>query len=102
MYDMLLSYNKRWYRDSFALFMRDHGKGFLNVISPGKAGEHMKPKKQTSCDSCVNYVYDEDYEYYVCEANLDEDDMARFLGGQSFSCPYYQLDDEYAVVRHQM
>ena len=62
----------------------------------------MKPKKQTNCDSCVNYVYDEDYEYYVCEANLDEDDMARFLGNQSFSCPYYQLDDEYAVVRHQM
>ena len=69
---------------------------------PRKAGEHMKPKKQTNCDSCVNYVYDEDYEYYVCEANLDEDDMARFLGNQSFSCPYYQLDDEYAVVRHQM
>lgn len=61
-----------------------------------------KTKKATSCDSCVNYVYDEDYEYYVCEANLDEDDMVRFLGNQSFNCPYYRLDDEYQVVRRQM
>lgn len=77
----------------------------------GKAGEWMKPKerigngktkKMASCDSCVNYVYDEDYEYYVCEADLDEDDMVRFLGNQSFDCPYYRLDDEYQVVRHQM
>ena len=63
----------------------------------------MNRKKSVSnCESCVNYVYDEDYEYYVCEANLDEDDMVRFLQDRSFQCPYYQLDDEYQVVRHQM
>lgn len=56
----------------------------------------------TNCDSCVNYLYDEDYECYSCLVNLDEDDMYRFLSGDSFECPYYQLDDEYAVVRHQM
>lgn len=50
----------------------------------------------------MNYVYDEEYGYYICEANLDEDDMMRFLTSQTFSCPYYQLDDEYRVVRHQM
>lgn len=33
----------------------------------------------TSCDTCRNYVYDEDYEYYVCEMDLDEDEMYRFL-----------------------
>ena len=34
---------------------------------------------QTSCEQCSNYVYDEDYEYYVCEMDLDEDEMYRSL-----------------------
>ena len=38
----------------------------------------------------------------MCEADLDEDEMAGFLGSQSFQCPYYQLDDEYRIVRKQM
>ena len=42
------------------------------------------------------------YEYYVCDLNLDEDDMVRFLTGNTKGCPYYQLYDEYKVVRHQM
>ena len=41
-----------------------------------------------SCESCGNYVYDDDYGYYVCEADLDEDEMASFLGNQRFECPY--------------
>lgn len=56
----------------------------------------------SSCDSCVNYVYDEDYECYACLVNLDEDEMYRFLSGDQWACPYYGADDEYAVVRHQM
>ncbi|MBO4988149.1 MAG: hypothetical protein J6C63_04805 [Lachnospiraceae bacterium] len=54
------------------------------------------------CDTCANYSYDEDYEYYVCEVDLDEDEMMRFLSGNNQECPYYQNDDEYRVVRHQM
>ncbi|MDE7298937.1 MAG: hypothetical protein K2N94_08950 [Lachnospiraceae bacterium] len=57
---------------------------------------------RTSCDSCANYRYDEEYEYYVCEVNLDEDEMSRFLRGSVESCPYYRRDDEYAVVRKQI
>ncbi len=53
------------------------------------------------CDSCVNYVYDEEEEYYTCEVNLDQDEMYKFLSGTDFACPYYSVDDEYAVVRHQ-
>ena len=45
--------------------------------------------EQGSCDTCVNFVYDEDYEYYVCDMDLDEDDMVRFLTGNTNSCPYY-------------
>ena len=62
-------------------------------------------KKQgplTSCDTCGNYVYDDDYGYYLCEADLDEDEMAAFLSNQRFVCPYYQTDDEYEIVRKQM
>lgn len=55
-----------------------------------------------SCDSCGNYVYDDEYGYYVCEADLDEDEMAAFLGNRRFACPYYQSDDEYLIVRKQM
>ncbi|MBP3469545.1 MAG: hypothetical protein J6K26_08515 [Lachnospiraceae bacterium] len=55
-----------------------------------------------SCDSCNYYVYDEEYEYYYCEVDLDEDDMARFMMGNVAECPYYQSNDEYRIVRKQM
>lgn len=51
-----------------------------------------------SCDSCVYNVYDEDDEEYYCEVDMDEDDAARLMQGHYKECPYYQLDDEYAVV----
>ena len=56
----------------------------------------------SNCESCVNYVYDDEMECYCCDMNLDEDDMVKFLTGSVDNCPYYRLDDEYAVVRHQM
>ena len=49
-----------------------------------------KAKKIVSrCESCVNYVFDEDCECYCCMVDSE------------YSCPYYRLDDEYAVVRKQ-
>ena len=51
-----------------------------------------------SCDSCVYNVYDEDDEEYYCEVDMDEDDAARLMQGHYKECPYYQLDDEYAVA----
>ena len=56
----------------------------------------------SSCDTCSNYQYDEDYECYVCMVDLDEDDMSRFLRGGNFECSFYQLDNEYLIVRKQM
>lgn len=56
----------------------------------------------TNCDTCVYNVYDEEDECYYCEMDMDEDDAARMMLGNLKDCPYYQLDDEYAVVRHQM
>ena len=56
----------------------------------------------SSCDMCVNYVYDEDYECYTCLVNLDEDELVRFLADRFSDCPYFRLDDEYKVVKKQM
>ena len=50
---------------------------------------------QTNCESCANYVYDEESDCYCCEVDLDEDEMYRFLSDTFYQCPYYQLDDEY-------
>ena len=54
------------------------------------------------CDTCANYVYDEDWECYTCMVNMDEDDYARFVTSSYRQCPFYKNGDEYAVVRHQM
>ena len=59
-------------------------------------------KIMANCDSCVYNVYDDDDECYYCEVDMDEDDAARLMQGHYKECPYYQNDDEYAVVRHQM
>lgn len=67
-----------------------------------RAGRREEMSAKTSCETCSYFVYDEDCEYYVCEMDLDEDEMYRFLSSSMDSCPYYRLDDEYAVVRKQM
>lgn len=53
------------------------------------------------CETCCNYVYDYDDDCYSCMINLDEDEMYNFVRGNSKQCPYYRLDDEYAIVRKQ-
>ena len=40
----------------------------------------MKKKTtQGSCESCAYYSYDEDYECYTCQMDLDEDELVRFM-----------------------
>ncbi|MGN0205426.1 MAG: DUF6472 family protein [Coprococcus sp.] len=62
----------------------------------------MKKKMVSSCDICANYSYDEDYECYTCEVDLDEDEMSRFMSDSYYDCPYFQMGDEYRIVRKQM
>ena len=47
-------------------------------------------------------MFDEEEEYYVCDINLDEDEMVRFMTDSYYDCPYFRNGDEYRVVRHQM
>ncbi len=55
----------------------------------------------TDCESCANFAYDEEYDEYYCDVNLDEDDMGRYMS-HTFQCPYYQNGDEYRIVRKQI
>lgn len=60
-----------------------------------------KKNTVTNCDMCAYNVYDEEYDRYVCSINLDEDEMLRFLSGSDYQCPYFNLYDEYKMVRKQ-
>ncbi len=53
------------------------------------------------CEMCKNFVYDDEEECYICDVNLDEDDMMRLLSSRYKKCPYYQNGDDYAIVRKQ-
>ena len=58
--------------------------------------------KITNCEDCQYYIYDDEYDCFVCEMELDEDEMVHFLKGDMNSCSYFRLDDEYKVVRKQI
>ncbi|MBO4506161.1 MAG: hypothetical protein J5712_05825 [Lachnospiraceae bacterium] len=56
-----------------------------------------------SCDDCMYYEYDEEYEEYYCaQANLDEDDCARMAEDPHYTCPFYRRGNEYTIVRKQI
>ena len=54
------------------------------------------------CENCAYYVYDEEYDEYICEADMDEDDFMRMMEQGQAACRYYRDGDEYRIVRHQM
>ena len=86
--------------ESFAGICRDFtGRNIRYRRNTKIRREYMAKKKSAGCEYCSNYVYDEDYEYYVCDINLDEDEMARFMSYSDWDCPYFQMDDEYAIVK---
>lgn len=66
-----------------------------------KGQEKKKKQPQGSCECCANYAFDDEYEQYICMVDLDEDEYYRFLSEPNYACPYFKLDDEYAIVRKQ-
>ena len=71
----------------------------LRIIEKGVKREMAG---RTNCETCSNYIFDEESECYYCEVNLDEDEMYRFMSNTFDHCSYYRLDDEYQIVRKQM
>ena len=61
-----------------------------------------KNKGTTNCESCEFYDYDENLDAYVCDLNLDEDEMIDFLSSNTKGCPYYRFYDEYKSVHKQI
>jgi len=54
------------------------------------------------CELCMNYEYDEEFDCYTCDMDLDQDDMERFLRGNNRECPFFRQGNEYQIVKHQM
>ena len=44
----------------------------------------------SKCEDCLYYEYDDEYGFYVCDMDLDEDETAQFIGGRFQNCPYYR------------
>lgn len=65
-------------------------------------GEKKEKMVSGNCETCEFYDYDEEYETYVCDMRLDEDEMGRFLRGDTRGCPYYRYYDEYKSVHKQI
>ena len=55
----------------------------------------------SNCEMCTYYVYNEETDCYECLINLDEVEMYNFLSGSNTNCHYFNLDDEYGIVRKQ-
>lgn len=53
------------------------------------------------CESCVHFDYNYEADCYECGMELDEDEMLNFLSGRFDHCPYFELYDEYKIVRKQ-
>ena len=75
-------------------------KGFLNRKRNNR--RQVMANTASCCDTCTFYIYDDEYECYTCDRDLDEDEMMRFLTDKHYQCPYYRSGDEYRVVRKQM
>lgn len=47
-----------------------------------------KKKSDCCCELCAYYAYDEESDAYLCEMDLDEDELAGLLAGRRADCPY--------------
>ena len=56
----------------------------------------------SDCERCQFYSFDEYAEEYVCDVEMDEDELIRLSGRNFKECPYFRDGDEYKVVRHQI
>ena len=66
------------------------------------AAGRCEDRPHTRCEDCEFYDYDEELDAYVCQVNLDEDEMISFISGQTGRCPYYRYYDEYKSVHKQI
>ena len=98
---------KTWYdtKKRVASFTQNEQQqnAMLQALQRAGNGERKLSKEsRTSCETCTYYIYDEEYECYLCDKNMDEDDYIRLMTNQHYQCPYYRIVDDYLVVRKQL
>ena len=54
------------------------------------------------CAHCLFLAVDERTGEEFCDNELDEDEYAALLHDGTKGCPYFQLNDEYGIVRKQI
>lgn len=75
---------------------------YRSLQRAGNGERKLSKESRTSCETCTYYIYDEEYECYLCDKNMDEDDYIRLMINQHYQCPYYRNGDDYLVVRKQL
>ena len=63
--------------------------------------EEKRIKMKSNCDDCMNYIYDEETDCYICLVDLDQDEMEHFLNYATSHCPYFRFCDDYSLARKQ-
>lgn len=58
-------------------------------------------RKTANCEECAHYDYNEVSGSYECNEELDEDELIRFLKGDSSGCTHFKFYDEYKFVQKQ-
>ncbi len=58
-------------------------------------------KSLSDCERCSNYVFDDEYEDYSCEAPIDQDVWEKMQYDPTKRCPYFIEDGEYRTVKKQ-
>ena len=64
--------------------------------------ETSRQSGAASCGTCTYYIYDDEYEEYVCDISMDEDEYIRLISDKHYECPYCRNGDDYRIVRKQM
>ena len=54
-----------------------------------------------NCETCQFYDWDEEWQEYICRADLDEDELSRAEQSHN-GCPMYRFYDEYKSVHKQI
>lgn len=61
----------------------------------------MTKKRTANCEDCVHYDYNDETGAFECNEDLDEDELVRFLKGDSSRCSRFKYYDEYKFVQKQ-
>lgn len=57
---------------------------------------------KSNCEMCDYYIYDDEYDNYYCEMDLDEDEMFDFVTSSIGNCHYFRYKNEYRSVNRQI